>query len=311
MKNQPEEMPAAAVRSPLLEVPLGGIGFMLAMTVCFSTLDASAKFITGELSLWMVMWGRYFFHLLFIAVFFLRGAPREIVSTRNLKMQVLRSSLIFCAGVTFWAGLIYLPLAECTVIAFISPLLVTILSVIFLGEKFGSYRWIVAVAGLAGVLLVVRPGAGIVHWAVILPVLSALFYATLQITTRILGMRDKALTTLFYTCTCGLVFSSVMAAFFWQTPSPVQWLLLMWLGLVGAAGHFFMIRAFERAPASLLASFDYATLVWAVLFGFFLFGDLPDGWTVVGAMIIVSSGAYLIRREKRAVIPKTYPAQTL
>lgn len=286
------------MRPPYLQAQWGGIGFMLVMTVCFSTLDASAKFVTGELPLWMVMWGRYFFHLLFMAVFILRGAPRKILSTRNLKMQVLRSTLIFCAGVTFWAGLMYLPLAECTVMAFISPLLVTILSVIFLHEKFGSQRWIAVLAGLVGVLFVIRPGIGIVHWAVVLPLLAALFYATLQIITRVLGQRDNALTTLFYTCTCGLIFSSVMAVLFWQTPSPVQWLMLMWLGLVGAGGHFFMIKAFERAQASLLASFDYATLVWAALFGYFLFDDLPDAWTIAGAAIIVTSGLYLVRREK-------------
>lgn len=298
MENQPMESLAGTAPLPIMETHVGGIVFMLAMTVCFSTLDASAKFVTNELSLWMVMWGRYFFHLLFIAAFFLRGAPRKILATRNLKMQVLRSALIFCAGVTFWAGLMYLPLAECTVIAFISPLLVTILSVIFLREKFGAHRWVVVLAGLVGVLFVIRPGVGFVHWAVVLPLLAALFYATLQIITRVLGQQDSALTTLFYTCVCGLVFSSVMAVLFWQTPTPVQWLMLMGLGFVGAAGHFFMIRAFERAPASLLASFDYATLVWAILYGFFLFGDLPDGRTILGAVIIVASGLYLVRRER-------------
>ena len=288
---------AGTAAPPALKSQLGGIGFMLIMTVCFSTLDASAKFVTNELSLWMVMWGRYFFHFLFIVVFLLPGAPGNILKSRNIFMQIMRSLMIFCAGITFWAGLMVLPLAECTVIAFISPLLVTILSVIFLNEKFGPHRWVVVFVGLAGVLLVIRPGVGMVHWAVILPLLAALFYATLQIITRVLGQQDNAMTTLFYTCTCGLIFSSILALMFWQTPTAVQWLMLAWLGFVGAVGHFFMIKAFERAPASLLASFDYATLVWATLFGYFLFSDLPDGWTVLGAVIIVFSGIYLIRKE--------------
>ena len=88
-----------------------------------------------------------------------------------------------------------------------------------------------------------------------------------------------------------------MAVFFWQTPTPYQWLMLMWLGLIGAIGHYFMIKAFERAPASLLAPFDYVTLVWATLLGYFIFGDLPDGWTIIGGIIIVASGLYLVRRE--------------
>ena len=212
-------------------------------------------------------------------------------------MQILRSFMIFSAGITFWAGLMYLPLADCTVMAFISPLLVTVLAVLFLGESFGSHRWRVVILGLVGVMIVIRPGMGIVSWAVVLPLMAAVFYATLQITTRILGRQDNALTTLFYTSTCGVVFSSVMVVFFWQTPTLYQWLMLMWLGLIGAVGHFFMIKAFERAPASLLAPFDYATLVWATLLGYFIFGDLPDVWTILGAVIIVFSGIYLIRKE--------------
>ena len=297
MENQPLEILAGTAPLPIMKTQLGGIGFMLVMTVCFSTLDASAKFVTNELSLWMVMWGRYLFHFLLISVFLLRGAPGKILKTRNIKLQILRSLMIFSAGITFWAGLMYLPLADCTVMAFISPLLVTVLAVLFLGESFGSHRWKAVIIGLVGVLIVIRPGMGIVSWAVVLPLMAAAFYATLQIITRVLGQQDTVLTTLFYTSTCGVVFSSVMVVFFWQTPTLYQWLMLMWLGLIGAIGHFIMIKAFERAPASLLAPFDYATLVWATLLGYFIFGDLPDGWTIVGAVIIVSSGIYLIRKE--------------
>jgi drug/metabolite transporter (DMT)-like permease len=288
--------------SPSLNSPLSGIGLMIIMTACFSSLDASAKYVTNDLPLWMVLWGRYVFHFLFSMVFFLRRAPRDIIFTKNLKLQIFRSVLIFCASVTFWAGLMYLPLADCTVIAFISPLLVTILSVFLLGEKVGFHRWASVIIGLLGVIFVIRPGMGLTHWAVILPLFAALFYASVLITTRVLGQRENVLTTLFYTSVGGLIFSNVMVLFFWKTPSPMQWLLLMWLGLLGAVGHFFMIKAFEKAPASLLAPFNYASLIWATLLGFFLFGDLPDAWTIFGAAIIISSGLYLVRRESGAAV---------
>jgi drug/metabolite transporter (DMT)-like permease len=275
---------------------------MIIMTACFSSLDASAKYATNDLPLWMVLWGRYVFHFLFSMVFFLRRAPRDIVFTKNLKLQIFRSVIIFCAGVTFWAGLMYLPLADCTVITFVAPLLVTILSVFLLGEKFGFHRWGSVIIGLLGVIFVIRPGMGIAHWAMLLPLFSALFYATILITTRVLGQRENVLTTQFYTSVGGLILSSVMVLFFWKTPSPMQWLLLMWLGLLGAVGHFFMIKAFEKAPASLLAPFNYASLIWATLLGFFLFGDLPDAWTIFGAAIIISSGLYLVRRESGAAV---------
>ena len=143
---------------------------------------------------------------------------------------------------------------------------------------------------------------GIAHWAVMFPLLSALFYATILITTRILGQKDNALTTLFYTSIGGLILSSVMILFFWKAPSPIQWLHLMWLGLFGAIGHFFMIKAFEKAPASLLAPFNYASLIWATFLGFFMFGDLSDAWTIFGATIIISSGLYLVKRESRVAV---------
>ena len=123
----------------------------------------------------------------------------------------------------------------------------------------GFHRWGCVMIGLLGVILVIRPGMGIVHWAVVLPLLSALFYSALLIITRVLGQREDALTTLFYTSIGGLILSSILILFFWKTPSPIQWLFLIWLGLLGAVGHFLMIKAFEKAPASLLAPFNYTS----------------------------------------------------
>jgi drug/metabolite transporter (DMT)-like permease len=275
---------------------------MIFMTICFSSLDASAKYISSELPLLMVLWGRYFFHFIFVMLFFFRGAPKDIVYTQRIKLQMLRSILLVGAGVTFWGALMFLPLADCVTIAFVSPLLVTALSVPLLGENVGIHRWAAVISGLIGVMIVIRPGMGIVHWASILPLIAALFYANIQITTRILGRTDKALTTLFYTSVGGLILCSIAVLFVWVTPSLRQWLALVWLGFLGAVGHYFMIKAFEIAPVSLLAPFDYATLIWATLLGFIIFGDLPDTWTIMGAIIIISSGLYLIKRERRLVI---------
>lgn len=276
---------------------LQGISFMMMMTVCFTSLDASAKYISGELPLWMVLWGRYFFHSLFITFFFLSVAPKKVIFTKSYKLQILRSVLIFCAGVSFWAGLMFLPLMDSMVILFTSPLWVTALAVFLLGEKFSFHRWSVVIIGLLGAILVIGPGSGVVHWAAVLPLSAALFYACVQIATRVLGQRDSIITTLFYTSIVGLILSSILMIFFWESPSPTQWLILIWLGFIAAAGHFFMFKAFERAPVSLLAPFDYMSLIWATLLGFLVFGDLPDKWTILGAVIIVISGLYLVRHE--------------
>lgn len=288
--------------NPPLDSPLHGIGLMIIMTASFTLLDASAKYICNELPLGMVMWGRYFFHFIFFALVFLWRAPRDIIFTKNIKLQILRSVLIFITGLTFWSGLIFLPLADCTVIAYSWPLLVTILAVFLLDERFGYHRWGSVTIGLLGVIFVIRPGMGVAHLGVVLPLLTALFHATVLVTTRILGQRENALTTLFYTSIGGLILSGIIVLFSWKSPTPTQWLYLMWLGLLGALGQFLMIKAFEKAPASLLAPFGYTSLIWATLLGFFMFGDLPDVWTIFGAVIIISSGLYIGKRESTVAV---------
>jgi len=287
--------------SPPAGKPLYGIIFMIAMTICFSSLDAAAKHLSSELPLLMVVWGRYLFHFLFVTLFFFRRASGNIIQTKRIKLQILRSIFIFCAGVTFWGALMFMPLTDCFVIAFTSPLLVTALSVPILGETVDVHRWGVVTVGLLGVLIVMRPGMGIVHLVSILPMITALFYASLQITTRILGQSDNALTTLFYSGVGGLILSSISVLFVWVPPSLEQWGIFALLGLLGTMGHYFMIKAFEFAPVSLLAPFDYTTLIWATILGFILFGDLPDTWTIAGAIIITSSGLYLMIHERRFV----------
>lgn len=283
--------------SPSARKPLYGIVFMIFMTVSFSLLDALAKYTSRDLPLFMVLWGRYVFHFLFVALFFFRGAPSDIIHTHRIKLQILRAILIFCAGITFWGALVFLPLADCVVIAFVSPLLVTALSVPILGESVDRHRWGVVIAGLLGVMIVIRPGMGIFHWVSMLPLITALLSACFQITTRILGRTDNALTTLFYSGAGGLILSSLAILFVWASPSFGQWLIFVLMGFLGAVGHFFMIKAFEFTPVSLLAPFNYTTLIWATIIGFFLFGDLPDVWTIMGAAIIILSGLYLIRQE--------------
>ena len=267
------------------------------MTIVFSSLDASAKYFTTELPLWVLLWGRYFFNFLFVALFFFRGAPAEIIHTRNLKGQILRSILLVSSTLTFWLALVFLPLADCVVILFVAPLLVTILAAPILGERVGRHRWTAVILGFVGVLVVMRPGFTIFNWVSVLPFVTALLYAGVQISTRILGRTEAALTTLLYSSAGGAIICTICVLFFWVTPSLQQWLVLGWLGFLGALGHYLMIKGYGLAPASLLSPFDYTTLIWATILGFVLFGDLPDTWTAIGALIIMSSGLYLIRRE--------------
>lgn len=196
-------------------------------------------------------------------------------------------------------ALIFLSLADCVAIVFISPLLVTALSVPLLGEKVGVHRWGAVIMGFIGVMIIIRPGIGIVHWAVILPLITALFWANYQITTRILSRTDSALTTLFYAAAGGLVFTTFAVWSVWMSPTFKQWFILAWLGFLGTMGHYLLFKAFELAPASMLAPFNYTSILWSLLLGYVIFGDLPDEWTIAGVVIIISSGLYITQRELR------------
>jgi drug/metabolite transporter (DMT)-like permease len=275
------------------------IFYMIFMSGCIISMDASAKLLSSEMPLLMVVWGRYLFHFIFIALFFFRGDSRDLVRTRRFNLQIFRSLLGLSATFTFWGALVFLSLADCVAIVFISPLLVTALSVPLLGEKVGVHRWGAVIMGFIGVMIIIRPGMGIVHWAVILPLITALFWANYQITTRILSRTDSALTTLFYTAAGGLFFTTFAVWLVWVTPTFKQWFILACLGFLGTMGHYFLIKAFELAPASMLAPFNYTSILWSILLGYLLFEDFPDEWTIAGVVIIISSGLYIIQRERR------------
>jgi drug/metabolite transporter (DMT)-like permease len=147
-------------------------------------------------------------------------------------LQILRSFLGLSATFTFWWALVFLSLADCVAIAFIAPLLVTALSVPLLGEKVGVHRWGAVIMGFIGVMIIIRPGMAIVHWAVILPLITALFWANYQITTRILSRTDSALTTLFYTASGALFFTTLAVWSVWVTPTFRQWLILACSGFL-------------------------------------------------------------------------------
>jgi drug/metabolite transporter (DMT)-like permease len=282
-----------------VRIPQRSIYYMIFMSGCVISMDASAKLLSSEMPLLMVVWGRYLFNFIFIALFFFRGDPRDLVRTKRFNLQILRSFLGLSATFTFWGALLFLSLADCVAIVYISPLLVTALSVPLLGEKVGVHRWGAVIMGFIGVMIIIRPGLGIVHWAVILPLITALFWANYQITTRILSRTDSALTTLFYTAAGGLFFTTFAVWLVWVTPTVKQWFILAWLGLLGSMGHYLLIKAFELAPASMLAPFSYTSILWSILLGYVLFGDFPDEWTIAGVVIIISSGLYIIQRELR------------
>ena len=275
-----------------------GILWMLLTAACFVALDATAKLLLESYPLVQIVWARFLFHLLVLAVF-IGGGLRQVIRSSALGMQLVRSGLLLVTTFLFFAGVHLVPLAKASAIMFLSPILVTVLSIPLLGERVGPRRWFGVCAGFAGAMVIVRPAVGAIEIASLFLLAAALTNACYQITTRRLRVVDGPLTTLFYTAVLGAVLLSFAVPFIWVAPSLADWGLMILMGVFGAVGHLCLIRAFRAAPASAVAPFAYSNLIWATLLGYLLFGNLPDTWTLIGALIIAASGIYILYRERR------------
>lgn len=162
----------------------------------------------------------------------------------------------------------------------------------------GRHRWAAVAIGFLGAMVIIRPGLGVMHWAAWLLLGVSFGYALYQITTRMIAGTDNAVTSLFFTAAVGAGLVTLIIPFYWQMPvEPEHWLMLGSLGIIGGLGHYALIKAFEFAPVAVLAPLSYTALPWNTLFGYWVFGDLPDRWTVIGACILISTGVYILYRE--------------
>ncbi len=266
-----------------------------------TVVDTIAKYLTSGLHAFEIVWGYFLGMLLPIVIYtVVNGAHRRgLLRTRRPLLQLVRSGLLVLSIAALFIGLTYLPIAEATAISFMSPLFIVALSVPLLRERVGAHRWIAVLIGLAGVLVIIRPGGGIAHWAAFMPLISAVAFAAYQISTRILAATDPVFTTLFYTGTGGFLWTCLLVPFVWTPPTAIEWGAFIGFGSLGVAAHFCLIKAFELAQASLLAPFNYSKLLWATLLGYLVFGDLPSLNTLAGCALIVAGGLYVIWREAR------------
>jgi drug/metabolite transporter (DMT)-like permease len=192
-----------------------------------------------------------------------------------------------------------MPLAETYAIAFTAPLIVAILAGLTLGERVGLRRWLAIGLGFVGVLVVIRPGAGVLGAAALVPLGMAVAYAGYQLVTRRLAPLDHAFVTMFWSAAIGVAGASLLLPLGWRPPDAAGWGLMVAMGLLGLAGQLAMIRAFAMAAAPVLAPYGYTQILWAVTLGYLAFGDLPDRWTLIGSAVVVAGGAWLFVQERR------------
>ena len=275
-----------------------GIAWMLTHTVFGTGMDALGKHLVATYPAVQVVWMRLVVHALFLFVALAPGLTRVMV-TRCLGWQVARSASLMLATLFFVGGLKYIPLAEGMAIIFLSPIVATALSGPLLGEAVGVRRWMGVLAGFLGAMIIIRPGSGFMEWAALLPLGAALMGGLYHATTRKVSLVDPPLTTFMYTPLAGAVGLAFIVPFLWVPPTGQDWLLMLALGVFGGLAHMTFIKALQLAPVPVVSPFSYANLFWATLLGFLMFGDLPDGWTVLGAAVIAGAGLYIFYRERQ------------
>jgi drug/metabolite transporter (DMT)-like permease len=272
---------------------LQGVLLQLLALALFVAMDALLKVMVASYPVPQLMFLRFAVHVVFVILavrIFTGSLPWR---SRAPLLQTLRSATLAAASASFIVALMHVPLADATAVMFAAPVLTVALAALWLGEKVSARRWLGVVIGLAGVMVAIRPPfltGEPLHWAMLLPLVTAVMNTFYQLLTRKLAAEDDPRTTFLHTSLAALALTALAQPFVWVAPAPsdLPWMLV--LGLIGAAGHCLLVLAFARAPASVLAPMSYSQLVWAGLAGVLVFGDWPDGWTLLGAAVIAAGG---------------------
>tara|TARA_B110000438_G_C15735916_1_gene616322 strand:+ start:42 stop:887 length:846 start_codon:yes stop_codon:yes gene_type:complete len=262
-------------------------------------MDVIAKYLSADLSFFQITWARYFFTVFFALPFMFFFFRKKLVWSTQPKLQSLRGLLLFCANILFFYSISIISMSKALTLAFVAPLITTILSPFLLNEKVGLRRWAAVIVGFIGSLIVIRPGFLDLNLATIAGLGTGFFYGLYLIVTRKLHTADNPLLTLLLTGVVGFFIASFIVPFFWLDPTLTQWLLLALMGIFACLGHFFLIISLRYAEASKLAPFGYFEIVTNVILGYYFFADFPDSWSWLGLIIIIFSGIYISFREKK------------
>lgn len=279
-----------------------GIGLMVVAVGAFALMDTIAKYLSRSYPVPVIVWARYTLNLIVLCTYLAATGRAGVWRAKRPGIQLARGLLLATATLFYFTSLTVLPMAEAAAIGLVLPLFVVALAVPMLKEHLDAPRLVAIAVGLSGALLIVRPGSGVFTWYALLPIGMALFNALYQVLTRMIAGVDKPFTSLLYSALVGAVALSIAAPVFWQAPRGLwHWSLLLLIGVLATLGHLALIRAYDYAGASLLAPFTYTQLVWVMLLGWMVFGDFPDGWSLVGMAIIVTAGLYVVNRQRLAV----------
>ncbi|MFN2644064.1 MAG: DMT family transporter [Burkholderiales bacterium] len=285
---------------------LRGIVLMIAAVSTFTCLDTTSKYLAQHYPVPAIVWARYVVHMVLMALVLGPRMGRELLRTTNLRLQIIRGVVLAASSLVFLSALSLMPLAEAAAIAFMTPIIIAVFAGPVLGERVEGRTWAALAGGFVGVLLIVRPGGGLFTPAALLPLASAFMMALYQMMTSKLAGRDAPLTTLFYPALIGSALVPIAFASELELPREAwHGALFVLIGVLGAFGHFLLIRAHDYAPSSTLSPFMYAQLITALALGWLVFRQLPDGLSFVGMAAIAASGLVLILGHRRNSVPST------
>ncbi len=295
---------------------LTGILFAAGGTMIFSVNDVAIKFLSGGYALHQVILIRAFVAMAFIlTVIHLSERGWSQLATSRPGTHLLRVAIIMLSNVTFFLGLAAMPLADAVAVAFVSPIVVTLMSIVFLGEKVGPRRWGAVIVGMVGVVVMLRPGAGVIQPAALLVLVSAILYASGNLLARQMGGTESAMTLSFYVQAGFILVSLCMGlwtgdghlatddpiwAFLfrpWIWPPLADWPIFLATGLSVGIGGMMVTQAYRTAEAGLIAPFEYVGMPLAIFWGVVIFGTFPDATAWVGIALICGSGLYVLWRE--------------
>ncbi len=298
-------------RSQLFEIttssrPLLGIGLKIGATLAFTLMAAIARHFGQDIPVGQIVFFRSAFAFIPIGIALLAvGGGLSNLNTKHPWLHARRACTGVLAMFTYFSALTYLPIADVTAISFASPLIVVILAAVMLGERVRFFRWGAVLTGFAGVLVMISPHVGeglpseLATTGILFGLANAVLVAFTMIFIRMMSGTESALAiTTYFQLTCSVV-SGLTLPFVWVTPSGLEWLLLVMLGVLGGIGQLLMTNGFRYAQASTLANFDYAAMIWAILFGWLFFAELPEPAVYAGAVTVIGSGLFVVWRERR------------
>ena len=290
---------AGATRAP---PRLRGMALFLFGLFLFACMDATTKYLAARHPVPLIVAVRYIVNCLLMVVLLAPSQGMRLVQTQRTGLVLVRACCLAAASLLVGLALQRIPVAETTAINFLAPMLVVLIAGPLLGERIGALGWAAAVAGFAGVLLVVRPGSGLETVGILCALGAVLANAGYQLLSRTLADSERTLALLFYTALVGAIVFGITLPWFWEdrAPGAFELLLFLSLGVYGGLGHFLFTAAYRHAPASILAPMTYFQLVWAGLLGFVIFGHVPDRLSLIGMAVIAASGLMIALKPRRA-----------